>query len=128
MINPLITNNVRDNPIIKKENNNNLNLFVKNIYNMEGGFFINKIKFSLKLTLDTLKKIIPDYVKNNLDEFNKYDFGYVITDLYKNQGIYLIKKELFNIVKIKKIKGTEFIDRFITNKFLSYRFIVINID
>ena len=57
-----------------------------------------------------------------------YDYGYIISDIYNNTGVYLIKKELFNIVKIKKIMGTEFIDRFITNKFLSYRFIVINID
>lgn len=127
MINPLISNNVRENPIIKQESNNNLNLFVQNINNMlEGGFYYqNMIKFSLKLSLDTLKKILPDDIKNDI---NNYNYGYVITDINNNTGVYLIKKELFNIVKIKKINGTDFIDRFITNKFLSYGFIVINLN
>jgi hypothetical protein len=52
----------------------------------------------------------------------------VILDNLDNLGIYLVKKEKFNIVKIKQIKGTNFIKNFITNKFLSYGFIVINID
>ena len=130
MINPIISNNVKQNPFIKYDNKVNYNLFLNNMNNtMQGGFFfINKINHSLKLTLDTLKKIIPDYVKQNTDEFNKYDYGYVIKDIQKNIGIYLIKVEKYNIIKIKKIKGTPFIDNFITNKYLSYRFIVVNVN
>ena len=75
-----------------------------------------------------MKKIYPDYTKNNSDEIDKYDFGYVIIDNINNLGTYLIKRDNFNIVKIKQIKGTKFMNHFITNKFLSYGFIVINID
>lgn len=131
MINPLISNNVKENPLIQKESNHNLNLFLKITDNdmLVGGFhYQNKIKLNLKISLDTLKKIIPTFEKDYSDEMKNYDYGYIISDIYNNTGVYLIKKELFNIVKIKKIMGTEFIDRFITNKFLSYRFIVINID
>ena len=80
------------------------------------------------MTLDTLEKIVPQYVKDNPDEFKKYHYGYIIKDNQQNIGIYLIKVEKYNIIKIKKIKGTKFIDDFITNKYLSYRFIVVNVN
>ena len=77
----------------------------------------------------TIKKFIPeDYLKDNLDEINEYDYGYFITDNKKNNGIYLIKLDIFRIVKIKKIKGTEFLNNYLKNKFLYNGFIVINID
>ena len=131
MINPIISNNVKQNPFIKYDNKINYKLFLSNINNntLKGGFFfVNKINHSLKMTLDTLEKIIPQYVKDNPDEFKKYHYGYIIKDNQQNIGIYLIKVEKYNIIKIKKIKGTKFIDDFITNKYLSYRFIVVNVN
>lgn len=121
MINPLISNNVKENPLIKKENVN-INLFLKNINSiMEGGFYYqNLIKVTLKVTLDKIPNISS--------EIKDYDYGYIIIDINNNTGIYLIKKKLFNIVKIKKIKGTDFMTHFITNKFLLYNFIVINVN
>ena len=125
MINPLISNIVENNSLIDSNNQININLFLKD-NNMKGGFLFRPfIKYSLKLSINTLNKIIPDDLKNNFDEYN---LGYVILDNLDNLGIYLVKKEKFNLVKIKQIKGTNFIKNFITNKFLSYGFIVINID
>ena len=134
MINPLISNNVKNNPFIEYDDKIDYNLFFKNYYEtMEGGFLfmhkIQKVDLSLKMSLETIKKFIPeDYLKDNLDEINEYDYGYFITDNKKNNGIYLIKLDIFRIVKIKKIKGTEFLNNYLKNKFLYNGFIVINID
>ena len=125
IINPLISNIVENNSLIESNNQININLFIKD-NNIKGGFLFRPfIKHSLKLSINTLNKIIPDDLKNNFDD---YDLGYVILDNLNNLGIYVVKKENFNIIKIKQIKGTNFIKNFITNKFLSYGFIVINID
>ena len=128
MINPLISNIVENNSLIESNKQININSFIKD-YNMKGGFLIRPfIKYSLKLSINTFKKINPNYTKNNPDEVDKYDFGYVIIDYINNLGTYLVKKDNFKIVKIKKINGNKFMENFITNKFLSYGFIVINID
>lgn len=131
MINPLISNNVKENPLIKYDNEIDTSFLpsMGNNNNMEGGFFYQPvITNTFKLSLYTLKKLIPDFKIENIDDIDKYSYAYIIKDIYNNVGIYLLKRENFNIIKIKTIKGTDFINNYISNKYLSRGFIVININ